>query len=127
MRISDWSSDVCSSDLWRRKLAPRTDLEIKSCIGSRTRPVGLAEGSSPPRLRPPLWRSPLCCRAAVHIRRPYRVRIRERTRNGAEGLLRSSTGRTQLRFQGHLERPGRKRSWADGYAADGCSGSFPFD
>src|SRR3546814_14318737 len=32
MRISDWSSDVCSSDLWRRILAPETGAEYAALL-----------------------------------------------------------------------------------------------
>src|SRR3546814_10976207 len=35
MRISDWSSDVCSSDLYRYDLAPYTDRLVRRLRGGR--------------------------------------------------------------------------------------------
>src|SRR3546814_9637023 len=45
MRISDWSSDVCSSDLWRRWGAQPQRVYRK--IGIKKQPLGVCRAHSP--------------------------------------------------------------------------------
>src|SRR3546814_16404022 len=66
MRISDWSSDVCSSDLWD---SPAPALRAK-----RRR---IYDGRPPPHRRPPPWPAP--------ARRPPARRNRPRSEERREG------------------------------------------
>src|SRR3546814_13664839 len=67
MRISDWSSDVCSSDLYRRHgVVPRKGAVRCFCErqGRRARPVAKSRSRDRPEGRP--------CRASRHRRRHSR-------------------------------------------------------
>src|SRR3546814_5483404 len=67
MRISDWSSDVCSSDLYRRHgVDPRKGAVRCFCErqGRRARPVAKSRSRDRPEGRP--------CRASRHRRRHSR-------------------------------------------------------
>src|SRR3546814_17982675 len=50
MRISDWSSDVCSSDLWPRDLADRANTTANNVL-ARTAAAIEADPTSPARRR----------------------------------------------------------------------------
>src|SRR3546814_1849422 len=59
MRISDWSSDVCSSDLWQSRRAKWTDCGC-GCGTSRGAPVGaVCRHVSPTTNAGPLSRHPV--------------------------------------------------------------------
>src|SRR3546814_171857 len=67
MRISDWSSDVCSSDLWSPTTAARRSASPTrscSCIAARWPSAALPMPSSAGRLQPrprPTWKAGCCC------------------------------------------------------------------
>src|SRR3546814_11939347 len=44
MRISDWSSDVCSSDLDRRALGQRIEIEVAKAFAARRLGAGAVAG-----------------------------------------------------------------------------------
>src|SRR3546814_9328873 len=53
MRISDWSSDVCSSDLWTCQAASHPIMKVEPSFNLEVAPLlfGLASGAEKPRCR----------------------------------------------------------------------------
>src|SRR3546814_8758692 len=91
MRISDWSSDVCSSDLLLNACAPGA---IASALRApRTRPVA----ASNHRVERPLGSHSACCRILRLIGSPA-LRGRLRMRNSASGKRRRA--RSDARREG---------------------------
>src|SRR3546814_6007844 len=91
MRISDWSSDVCSSDLRRRQLAQRVDLDDPAVMALGLRRVEIIVG----RL--------LAGQIGVPRRPPARAivehaldRARQHARRGAAGAIRSEEHTSEL-------------------------------
>src|SRR3546814_11503032 len=96
MRISDWSSDVCSSDLPARRWAPAGRRGASCRPGAPRRPTGVSASGRKNRFRrEALGCEPLSVRAEL-VEAPFFLSAREKEK---EDGLSTSPGRTGVAFR----------------------------
>src|SRR3546814_251121 len=117
LRISDWSSDVCSSDLCRRPAGGPGELRhVPQAGGGETEPEAAAEGKTgaDAQAKGDAWPGGKILSPLRHPR-PARPALLHRLRLPLAGPITMSPAR--MRFRGAAEPPpeGRRSPWQTGW------------